>query len=284
MKRSILIANLAFATLVMVGCGSATSPKPSPLQERCDLLAKFAIDANLSNVVRVLVCDSTGTLLNSKYRYYYYGTPISNNDYMFTPGSLVYPLFLAALEEIDSSVLLPAVYKCFGNYEVVDHRFSRDTEGFLVDSITLQEAVAISSNVAMVTLINEKFGHRREALIHKMDSLFDGLSFPDSLDLYTDSVWYSFLQGYGFQVNMSSLIDCYSNLPSAIVEMLPRKEDGIVGLPALVVDGYRVNAMYIGISDDDLIGLVGLVLLQGSNIYGDFAREIFVSLIKNKEL
>lgn len=277
MKKT-LLALLAVATLVLTGCGHSSAPSLSPLQARADSLGKFIVDANLASVARFWICDSTSVLVNANYRYYYFGTH-SNCDFKFEPGSLVYPLFLAALEEIDSSVLLPAVYKCFGNYEVVDHRFSRDTEGFLVDSITLQEAVAISSNVAMVTLINEKFGHRREALIHKMDSLFDGLSFPDSLDLYTDSVWYSFLQGYGFQANMSSLIDCYSNLPSAIVEMLPRKEDGIVGLPALVVDGYRVNAMYLGISD-----VIGLVLLQGSNIYADFAREIFDSLIINKEL
>lgn len=273
---------MAFATLVLMGCGHSSAPSQSPLQARADSLGKFIVDANLASVARFWICDSTGTLLNSKYRYYYYGTPNSNNDYMFTPGSLVYPLFLAALEEIDSSVLLPAVYKRFGDYEVLDYQLIRDAAGHLVDSITLQEALAISSNVAMVMLIDEKFGHRRETLIRKMDFLFDGLSFPDSIELYTDSVWYSFLQGRGFLVTMPSLIDCYRSLPSPIVNLLHRhEEDGIVGLPALVVDGYRVNAMYLGISDDDIIGLV---LFQGSNIYADFAREIFDSLIINKEL
>lgn len=278
MKKKTLLALLAVATLVLTGCGHSSAPSLSPLQARADSLGKFIVDANLASVARFWICDSTSVLVNANYRYYYLGTPISNFDFKFEPGSLVYPLFLAALEEIDSSVLLPAVYKRFCNYSVVDSRFIRD-EGHLVDSVTIKEA--LTSNVAMVALLDEQFGHRREELINILNSHFEELSVPDSLDLYTDSVWYSFLQGHGFLVDMPSLIGCYRSLPSPIVNLLHRnEEDGIMGLPALVVDGYRVNAMYLGISDDDLIGLV---ILQGANIYAEYSKEIFYSLIKNKE-
>ena len=235
--------------------------------------------------MRVMVCDTDDQKqVNALYRYSYYGTPKSNEDFRFEPGALAYPLLLATVDNLDADAYLPAVYKRFDKeYEVCDTRFKRDSAGRLADRLTLREALSITSNVAMVNVLDKHYGHRRGELIQRMGALFgESVELPKTMD--TDSAWYGLLQGRGFFVSMETLLNCYHKLPSQIKEILPQAEDrsGIVGIPSLVVqESGRENAMFIGI---DYEGRIGLIIFEGSKVHPEMLEKIFVSLSTNKPI
>ena len=271
------------AIMFLAGCRhSSNAPSSSTLDARCDLLSQYAINCDFANVIRVQVIDTTGTQLVNSRSFYGMMTPESNEAIKIEPSGLFYPLLLSLIDELDTSMKLPAVYSVFGDnaYEVVDTRFVKDTAGHFVDSLSLRQALSVTSNVAFVSLAEECFGQNRNEFLRRVNVLFnDKAILPNSID--SDSSFYLFCQGRGFSVDMETLLQCYRRLlPSSVGALLPEVGDEIRGISTFSISEYRmVSSLFLGVSDDR----IGLVNFDRSHTHGQVATNFFMKLMSNQE-
>ena len=261
-----------FCLFVAMLTGCETNQHISPLNKSFTLHAHDIISADICRVVRMVV-DSANTVCMDQHSFYGI-TPKSNYEFVFEPGTLLLPILLYAIDNLDTTVRVPVNYMRIGNdYEVVDSHL------FDSDSVSLCDALARTSKVATTSLMIQHYGNRRKELLERVRELLGGgeiLEIPESIDNDTD--FYQFCEGRGMYVNMSSLLKCYRNLLTTPIGeiMLSEEEGGLKGISAIVVgnDG-NVYAMFIGVASEYL----AFVIFEDSQTYGLAARDFFINVM-----